>query len=190
MVFSAESKGFEKVNFNERTSMLGEKIGEISGKVTMQRVLPNLGGYPKMETSFQASGSVLGTNVKDTGTYWTVVRPDGTQYGEGQGVMMTKDGKVATWTGHGVGVMKKDGTATYRGALYFQTMPPKLSTQKAIHTPNTGNGNNTRSAIVVGRGCIDACGALRGQTPAQPMLSDLDRHVRRKNVRLLLRTFV
>ena len=80
-----------------------------------------------METSFQASGSVLGTNVKDTGTYWTVVRPDGTQYGEGQGVMMTKDGKVATWTGHGVGVTKKDGTASYRGALYFQTMPPKWS---------------------------------------------------------------
>jgi hypothetical protein len=107
--------------------MLGEKIGETSGKITMQRVLPNLGGYPKMETSFQANGSLLGTNVKDTGTYRTVVRPDGTQYGEGQGVMMTKDGKVATWTGHGVGVTKKDGTATYRGALYFQTMPPKLS---------------------------------------------------------------
>ena len=52
--------------------MLGEKIGEISGKVTMQRVLPNLGGDPKMETSFQASGSVLGTNIKDTGH---VLRP-------------------------------------------------------------------------------------------------------------------
>jgi len=72
--------------------MLGEKIGEIPGKITMQRVLPNLGGYPKMETSFQASGSLLSTNVKDTGTYWTVVRRDGTHYGEGQGVMMTKDG--------------------------------------------------------------------------------------------------
>jgi hypothetical protein len=80
-----------------------------------------------METSFQATGSVLGTNVNDTGTYWTVVRPDGTQYGEGQGVMMTNDGKVATWTGHGVGVRNKDGSATYRGALYFQTMPPKWS---------------------------------------------------------------
>ncbi len=33
--------------------MLGEKIGEISGKVTMQRVLRNLGGYRKMETSFR-----------------------------------------------------------------------------------------------------------------------------------------
>jgi hypothetical protein len=107
--------------------MLGEKIGGISGKITSQRVLPNLGGGPKMETSFQATGSLLGTDLKDTGTYWTVVRPDGTQYGEGQGVMITKDGKMATWTGHGVGTMKKDGTATYRGAIYFQTMPPKWS---------------------------------------------------------------
>ncbi len=41
--------------------------------------------------------------------------------------MITKDGKTATWTGHGVGTMKKDGTATYRGALYFQTMPPRWS---------------------------------------------------------------
>ena len=135
--------------------MLGEKIGEISGKVTMQRVLPNLGGDPKMETSFQASGSVLGTNIKDTGTYTTIFRPDGTQYGEGQGVMITKDGKTATWTGHGVGTMKKDGTATYRGAIYFQTMPPKWSrlnkvavlfstqwTQRAIRTPNIGNGSS------------------------------------------------
>jgi len=45
--------------------MLGEKIGEISGKITVQRVLPNLGGDPKIESSFQAAGSVLGTNIKD-----------------------------------------------------------------------------------------------------------------------------
>src|SRR5881397_3053869 len=73
--------------------MLGEKIGGTSGKITSQRVLPNLGGGPKMETSFQASGSILGTNVKETGTYCTMVRPDGTLYGEGQGVMILKDGK-------------------------------------------------------------------------------------------------
>jgi len=80
-----------------------------------------------METSFQANGSILGTNVKETGTYWTVVRPDGTLYGEGQGVMITKDGKMATWTGHGVGMMKRDGTASYRGAVYYQTTPPRWS---------------------------------------------------------------
>jgi hypothetical protein len=107
--------------------MLGEKIGEMSGKITAQRVLPNPGEGLKMETSFQANGSLLGTNVRETGTYWTAVRPDGTLYGEGQGVMTGKDGKMATWTGHGVGVAKKDGTASYRGAIYYQTMPPRWS---------------------------------------------------------------
>jgi hypothetical protein len=101
--------------------MLGEKIGEISGKVTMQRVLPNLGGDPKMETSFQATGSVLGTNIKDTGTYTTIFRPDGTQYGEGQGIMITKDGKTATWTGHGVGTKRRNRDLSR--ASYFQPCP-------------------------------------------------------------------
>ena len=65
--------------------MLGEKIGGTSGKITSQRVLPNLGGDPKMETSFQAHGSILGTDVKETGTYWTVVRPDGNSTAKGKG---------------------------------------------------------------------------------------------------------
>ena len=112
--------------------MLGEKIGGTAGKITSQRVLPNLGGDPKMEASFQANGSLLGTNVRETGTYWTVVRPDGTLYGEGQGFMIAKDGKMATWTGHGVGTMKKDGTASYRGAVYYQTSPPRWSRLKKV----------------------------------------------------------
>jgi len=46
--------------------MLGEKIGEISGKVTMQPVLPNLGGDPKLESSFQATGISVGHQHKKT----------------------------------------------------------------------------------------------------------------------------
>ena len=107
--------------------MLGEKIGEMAGKVTSQRVLSIEGGSPKMESSFQQNGSVLGTNVKESGTYWTIARADGTHYSEGQGVMRLKEGKMATWKGHGVGTVKRDGSATYRGAIYFQTMPPKWS---------------------------------------------------------------
>jgi hypothetical protein len=107
--------------------MLGEKIGEISGKVTMQRVLPNLGGNPKDGNIFSGKWSSAGHKHKRHRHVPDHFRPDGTQYGEGQGIMITKDGKTATWTGHGVGTMKKDGTATYRGALYFQTMPPRWS---------------------------------------------------------------
>ena len=57
--------------------MLGEKIGGISGKVTLRGVLRNLGGDLKMETSFQASGSVLGADVKETGTYRLFSVPTG-----------------------------------------------------------------------------------------------------------------
>src|SRR6266705_2683220 len=128
--------------------MLGEKIGGTSGKISSQRVLPNSGGDPKMEASFQANGSLLGTNVRETGTYQTVVRPDGTLYGEGQGVMIGKDGKMATWTGHGIGVMKKDGTASYRGAVYYQTSPlrwSRLSKVAVVFEYEVDAEGNTRS---------------------------------------------
>jgi len=72
--------------------MQGEKIGELSGKVTSRRVLPNPGGGPKMETSHQISGKLLGVDATETATYWSVVRPDGTLYGEGQGVAMVRRG--------------------------------------------------------------------------------------------------
>src|SRR5439155_12987545 len=79
--------------------MQGDKIAETSGKVTSQRVLPNPGGGPKMESSFAASGKLLGVDETETGTYWAAVRPDGTLYGEGQGIIMGKEGDVATWVG-------------------------------------------------------------------------------------------
>jgi hypothetical protein len=128
--------------------MLGEKIGEMSGKISSQRVLSIEGGGPKMETSFQQNGSLLGTNVKETGTYWTVVRQDGTLYGEGQGVMTGKDGKMATWTGHGVGVTKKDGTASYRGAIYYQATPlrwSRLNKVAVVFEYEVDADGNTRS---------------------------------------------
>ena len=74
--------------------MLGKKVGEMSGKVGWQRVLSIEGGSPKVETSFQQNGSLLGTNVKETGTYWTIARPDGTLYGEGHGMTTERMGKL------------------------------------------------------------------------------------------------
>jgi hypothetical protein len=57
--------------------MLGEKLGELRGKVTGQRVLPTDGPNPKVETSFEISGALLGVDATMLGTYWSVVRPDG-----------------------------------------------------------------------------------------------------------------
>jgi hypothetical protein len=130
--------------------MQGEKIGEESGKVTSQRVLPNPGGGPKMETSFQASSTLLGVKATDTGTYWSVVRPDGTLYGEGQGIVMAKDGKLATWVGQGVGTIKKDGSVSYRGAVYYQSSSAKwsrLNSVAAIFEYEVDAQGNTHSQL-------------------------------------------
>ena len=112
--------------------MQGEKIADTSGRVTLRKVLPNPGGAAKMETVFEAHGKVFGVDETEIGTYWSVLRPDGTLYGEGQGVVMGKDGEMATWIGQGVGTLKKDGGVSYRGAIYFQSSTPKWSRLNSV----------------------------------------------------------
>ena len=108
--------------------MLGEMIGEVRGKITGNRVLPSEGQAPKVETSQQQSGKILGVEVTDMGTYWSVVRAGGGLYGEGQGVTMTKDGEAAAWTAQGVGRFAGRGSAvSFRGAIYYQTSSTKLA---------------------------------------------------------------
>lgn len=106
--------------------MLGEQIGESHGKRTGRRVLPAEGGF-KVEVSFEESGKCLGLDYNGFGTYTSVPRPDGTLYGEGQGVMMTKDGDMATWKGAGAGKFVGGGAVSYRGALYYSSASPKLA---------------------------------------------------------------
>lgn len=112
--------------------MLGEKIGEGSGKVISQRVLPNPGGSPKMETTFQSSGKLMGLASNETGTYSAELRPDGTLFGQGQGLVMSTQGEVASWTGQGVGLPQKDGSIKYRGAIYFDSKSPTWSRLTSI----------------------------------------------------------
>ena len=112
--------------------MQGDKIAETSGKVTSQRVLPNPGGGTKMESSFTATGKLLGVDETETGTYWAAVRPDGTLFGEGQGIIMGKEGDVATWVGQGVGTMKKGGAVSYRGAVYYQSSSSRWSRLNSV----------------------------------------------------------
>lgn len=113
--------------------MLGEQIGEETGQTTGIRVLPDEGHGAKVEVSFQQSGTLLGAHVNDMGTYITVTRPDGTLFGDGQGVTMTEDGEVATWRGQGVGRFTgRGGGVSYRGAIYYQTNSERLARLNGI----------------------------------------------------------
>jgi hypothetical protein len=105
--------------------MLGEKISETKGKRLVRRVISV--DPPTAEVSFEDSGHVLGVAVTGMGTYTSVVRLDGSIFGDGQGLMMTADGDQITWTGTGVGKFGPGGSVSYRGMLFFRTTSQKLA---------------------------------------------------------------
>ena len=107
--------------------MLGEMVGKESGQVTLQRVLPTKGQGLLVEVSFLCTGMLSGVAVTDVGTFEAAARPDGNLQGEGQGVVTTEDGEVATWLGGGVGKFTGPGAVKWRGAIYYQTASPKLA---------------------------------------------------------------
>jgi hypothetical protein len=105
--------------------MLGDMLGESTGKRLVRRVLAT--EPPSAEISFEDSGKMLGTSTTGFGTYTSVVRADGSIYGEGQGVMMTQDGEMISWKGSGLGKFKDKGAVSYRGILYYRTASQKLA---------------------------------------------------------------
>jgi hypothetical protein len=107
--------------------MLGENLGSDIGQITNQRVLPFEGGAPRIEATFEANGTILGVQITDLGTFVASPRPDGNLAGEGQGIVRTEDGEVATWTGGGVGRPQPDGSIEWRGCVYYQTTSAKLA---------------------------------------------------------------
>jgi hypothetical protein len=105
--------------------MIGQQIAETKGKRLVRRVLTI--DPPTAEVSFEDSGQMLGVPTTGMGTYTSIIRPDGSIYGHGQGLNMTQDGEAITWTGTGVGKFGPGGAVSYRGMLFFQTTSQKLA---------------------------------------------------------------
>jgi hypothetical protein len=105
--------------------MLGELLGETTGKRIVRRVLST--EPPTVEVSFEDIGKMLGVATTGFGTYTAVIRADGSIVGEGAGGTTTQDGEAITWKGSGLGMFKEHGAISYRGILYYQTTCEKLA---------------------------------------------------------------
>ncbi|MEW6753016.1 MAG: hypothetical protein AB1505_18855 [Candidatus Latescibacterota bacterium] len=77
--------------------MLGEMLGQASGKVSGVRVLPTEGQQIKVEVSFQGTGELCGVTITNIGTYWQSTRAGGVLHGEGHVLMMDAEGHVVDW---------------------------------------------------------------------------------------------
>ena len=105
--------------------MLGEQIAVATGKRIVRRILST--EPPQAEVTFEDNGTMLGVAVSQTGTYTSVIRSDGTIFGDGNGMMITADGEMISWKGSGIGRFGAGGSVTYRGMIYYQTASQKLA---------------------------------------------------------------
>ena len=99
--------------------MLGEQIAELNGKTTGQRVLDADG--PTIETSASVSGNFKGTDVTEILTFVGTPNGTGVLHAVGKGVIMTKDGEMATNTSEGVGRIADRGEINWRGSIFYRT---------------------------------------------------------------------
>jgi hypothetical protein len=67
---------------------LGEVLGEARGKVAGLRALD----HGKIEVSLQGKGTLLGSEIEDVTTFWSVMRSNGTAYGRGNSIQMSTEG--------------------------------------------------------------------------------------------------
>lgn len=105
--------------------MIGDKIGEVRGKRLVRRVVSV--DPPTAEVSFEDAGEMFGVPTTGIGSYTSVIQPDGSLQGTGQGLIMTNDGEAITWTGTGNGHFGSGGSVSYRGMLFFRTTSKKLT---------------------------------------------------------------
>jgi hypothetical protein len=66
------------------------------------------------------------------GTYVAGSKPDGSLYGEGEGVLAFLDGDMVTWRGAGSGKLGPGGSVRYVGAVHYFTASAKLAKLNSI----------------------------------------------------------
>jgi hypothetical protein len=120
---------------------LGEVLGEARGKVAGLKAL----GDGKIEVSLQGKGKLLGSDIQDVVTFWSVMRPNGTAYGQGNAIQMSSDG-MAVWQGSGVGRPTGPGAWKYSyGGVYTNATSEKWQRLLNVYTAgeyeDDGNGN-------------------------------------------------
>jgi hypothetical protein len=110
----------------EVTESLGNPFFIEQGRLIGQRVLA-VTPQPQLEFSFMANASINNgdddgvINAINTGTSVSTLNADGTFRGEGQGILRTQGGGVATWTNQVIGSITPEGTIVTRGVGIWST---------------------------------------------------------------------
>jgi len=131
--------------------MLGNKIGEESGRVTGRRVLEGDDyRFVKMEVTFETACTLYAIAGANMGTYVVFERVPGQLYGEGRGIFMGSNGESAIWNGHGVGRPTGEGMGiAIAASVAFQASGglSQLNGVLAVVEHTTDNDGNAKSDL-------------------------------------------
>src|ERR1044072_5007254 len=120
-------KEYSKITPTNLTKILGEPIYKETSRQSSNSIVLNVeggGSLIKTQDSYTATGMLKNVgNVTDKSTFITTYQSDSgnTSTSTGNGIITTKDGEIATYTGQDLGITDKNGTDTYHGILIFQT---------------------------------------------------------------------
>ena len=121
---TAVSTQDQEGNATAATASLGNPFFVEQGRITGQRVL-TVAPQPQLEFSFMANASMNNAGVEinaiNTGTSVSTLNADGSFHGEGQGILRTQAGEVATWTNQVVGNLTSEGTIITHGVGFWST---------------------------------------------------------------------
>jgi hypothetical protein len=108
--------------------MIGEMLGELTGKIIGQRIVPHhhRSRQLRIERTMETKGKILGQEVTFLATFWSMERPQGGMFSKGHGVLMTKGGEKVLLRGAGVSVPSKGPGWSMRGTRYAQTSSAAL----------------------------------------------------------------
>jgi hypothetical protein len=102
-------------------------------------------GDGKIEVSLQGKGTLLGSEMEDVTTFWSVMRPNGTAYGQGNSIQMSAEG-MAEW--HGSGLGRPTGSSGWKyayGGVYTIATSEKSQRLLSVYTAgeyeDDANGN-------------------------------------------------
>ena len=107
--------------------MIGDMIGELTGKTVGQRVVRSHHGELKIEKSMESKGTILGMDVTFHATVKFRERPQGGMYVHGNGIMTTPKGDKVVLHGSGISIAGKGPGMSMRGVRYAQTTSPSFS---------------------------------------------------------------
>jgi len=108
--------------------MIGDLIGELTGKIVGQRVIRRHHFTElTIERSTESKGKILGMDVTFITTVKLRERPQGGMYVEGNGIMMTLNGEKVVLHGSGISIPGKGPSMNMRGIRYAQTTSPSFS---------------------------------------------------------------